>query len=360
MIPADAHDISPGWLNTVDTLRRDAEIVDCSTTRIGEDIGFICRIFRVQLTWNRQTDGCPDSIVAKLNSVDPQHDRYWARPGFSAYEKEARFYHEVAPGANLRTPECYYHEIDRDARRSVLLLEDMVDARPGDQVDGCSAEDAITAARDWACFNATFWENNRLREVPDLPGYTAGIENLQERFNVAWSAYLDQFSDQIPDKIRQIGQALMGSGATYVRGQLDRSPKTLCHGDLHLDNLFFTDEPPGIAVIDWNGLRAGPGMWDLSHLMCQGLEAEIRRGCENDIFSAYCETLAAHGVKGYGVAEAWRDYRLSLLTHIQKLARGQTMQTTADRHHRLRDAIRRRTFSAVEDHCTINLIGEAR
>jgi hypothetical protein len=171
--------------------------------------------------------------------------------------------------------------------------------RPGDQLKGASAEDAITAARDWARFNATFWENDQLESLPE---FTGGIDGLQDRFNDAWPAYVAQFGSDVPDEAIAIGARLLGNGAKIVRYRLAESPYALCHGDFHLDNMFFFDarsshqevpaDQPRIAVIDWTGIRKGPGLWDLSHLMCMGFEPEIRRSCEQDVLSTYCQTLA--------------------------------------------------------------------
>jgi hypothetical protein len=360
-IPAGPDEITSQWLRTVlgsVDVGLDCEAKSCSVERIGQGIGFICRIYRVTLTYGHSSPDVPQSVVVKLNSDDPQFDRYWAQPGRSAYEKEARFYREIAATADLRTPCYYYDATDWDARRSVLVMEDLSWTRAGNQVDGYSADDAIVAARDWARFNAGFWNNDRLRSIGDLPGFTSGIESLQRRFDDAWPACAHQFGDTLPASVSAIGSALMKTGAIAVRHKLGESPHTLCHGDLHLDNMFFIDEPDarGIAVIDWNGLRAGPGVWDLAHTMCQGLEPEERRACEHDVLSAYCDTLVACGIDDYNVDRAWRDYRLSALTHLQKLVRGLTMKTNADRHLRLREAIRRRTISAVVDNCNVEMI----
>jgi len=356
--PASASDLTTIWLNQV----RDIEghnWPDAASTRvsqIGIGVGFICRVYRIEAEYNSPS-GAPSSFVAKLNSIQDQHDRYWATPGLSAYEKEARFYRDVAPIAKLRTPTRYFDQVDRDLKRSVLLLEDLSPMRPGDPVDGCSADDALAAARDWGRFNARFWKSDHLQTIDHLPRFTTGIDSLQKRFDAAWSDYLAQFANETPADILKIGNALTGQGARNVRYKLGESPHTLCHGDFHLDNTFFWEEDGSkrIAVIDWNGLRAGAGMWDLSHLIYQGLEPDIRRACESSLFAVYCPSLAENGVD-YSIDDAWRDYRLSLLTHLQKLARGHTMETTADRHFRLRQALRRRTLSAISDHCTTALI----
>lgn len=165
----------------------------------------------------------------------------------------------------------------------------------------------------------------------------------------------------MPRKVREIGAGLLGESAISVRSRLDTSPKTLCHGDFRLDNIFFLDSADRgtseIAVIDWSGLRSGPGLWDISHMVCQGLEPDLRRSCEADFLSAYCQTLAENGVSDYSTDQAWGDYRLSMLTHLQKLARGfASFDLVNDRHRKLREVLNRRVISAVADHCSPAMI----
>jgi hypothetical protein len=92
-------------------------------------------------------------------------------------------------------------------------------------------------------------------------------------------------------------------------------------------------------------------------MVCQGLEPDLRRSCEADFLSAYCQTLAENGVSDYSTDQAWGDYRLSMLTHLQKLARGfASFDLVNDRHRKLREVLNRRVISAVADHCSPAMI----
>ena len=204
--------------------------------------------------------------------------------------------------------------------------------------------------REWAGFNAAFWNNERLREIPDLPGYTTGFDRLQERFDEAWPSYVEEFSDELPEGIAQIGNRIRGEGGKRIRSRLAASPNTLCHGDFRLDNMFFLDGESRIAVIDWAGLRAGPGVWDVSHFISQGLEPEVRASCEGELIETYHSALEDHGVRGYSFDQLKTDYRLSMLTHLQKLARGfASFDIVNERHLQLTKVARRRVTLTVVD-----------
>ena len=61
-------------------------------------------------------------------------------------------------------------------------------------------------------------------------------------------------------------------------------------------------------------------------------------------------TLTESGVSDYSLAQARFDYPLSLLSLLQKLARGfASFDVVNDRHLQLTRAVRRRVTSAVAD-----------
>ena len=358
-IPGSASDITPAWLTSVlqsSGAIHSANVIDCETNAIGEGVGFVGQLLRVKISYDTMEREAPTSLVAKLPSTNPQNDRYWGQPGRNAHEKEIGFYKNLAPGIELRTPRCFFGDASWENRLSVILLEDLSRVRPGDQLEGCPAEDAETVVRDWAHFNAAFWDNERLRQIPNLPGYTAGFDNLQTRFDNAWQGYVENFRDELPVEILQIGNRLQGDGGKSVRFRLGQSPNTLCHGDFRLDNLFFLDAESRIAVIDWSGYRSGPGVWDVSHFISQGLDPEIRTSCEHELLRIYHKTLVENGVQGYSLDQVRYDYRLSMLTHLQKLIRGASFDIVNDRHQRLTQVIRRRVSSAVIDNYGDDLV----
>lgn len=356
-LPQDPGDITAAWLDrAIRTSNPDfPEVTDVRVDPIGEGVGFVGRVCRLSVTYAPAASEAPASLVAKLHSDHPQNVRYWGKRDSNAYLKELQFYRDIAPDVDLRTPICWFGRVDWDAKRAILVFEDLGIHRPGDQLAGCTAEDTIAVARNLARFNAGWWESDRLDTIYWLPGYTWGIDTLQERFDQVWPVYLEKYADTIPSHVREIGDRMTEGGARAVREVIDGAPQTLCHGDFRLDNLFFVDDGT-TAVIDWNGLRSGPGIWDLSHFVYQGLDPDVRRSCEDDVLNAYCDTLADLGID-YPKDRAWHDYRLTLLTHLQKLARGfASFELVNERHRRLRDTVSRRAISTIADHCEPEMV----
>jgi len=109
-IPDQPEEMTPGWLDSV--LRAGgvistSRVLDCDVSVFAEGVGFVSRVFRIGVTYDAREEGAPASLVAKLHSKHPQNDRYWGTPGRNAYEKEQRFYRDIAPTLELKTPGCY-------------------------------------------------------------------------------------------------------------------------------------------------------------------------------------------------------------------------------------------------------------
>ena len=64
-----------------------------------------------------------------------------------------------------------------------------------------------------------------------------------------------------------------------------------------------------MAIIDWQGPLLGRGIQDVTLLLGQSTQTEIRRRHERTLLECYVDGLARLGVEGYGVDEAWQDYR---------------------------------------------------
>ena len=79
------------------------------------------------------------------------------------YEREVRFYKEIAPTVGIRTPRCYHADWDRDSGLFVLLLEDLAPAQQGDQIDGCTLEQAALALDELAKLHAPRWADPTAR-----------------------------------------------------------------------------------------------------------------------------------------------------------------------------------------------------
>src|SRR5260370_22284576 len=96
-----------------------AELAAIDAAPIG--IGAMADTFRVQLTWSVLAAG-PASLVVKKPFTDAAAAATAASLG--AYEREARFYIELAPRTAVRVPRLLGAVLD-DGAPSTVLLEDL-------------------------------------------------------------------------------------------------------------------------------------------------------------------------------------------------------------------------------------------
>ncbi len=302
-IPDGHEDITPEWLSRVVCI----PVVSCEATKIGEGVGFVGRILRIEIAYENGRGEGPRTLVVKLPAADRDlRERIW-----QIHEKEIRFYKNIADGMELRTPRCYYSAVDTENLKCVLLLEDLAPARPGDQLAGCSIEEAENVLFHLAQMHASYWENPRLRAIPDLPPFDARAERWQENYPQWWESFVEQFGHQIPKTVLPIGEQLKGKTLKIYR-LLMNIPNTFVHGDFRLDNMFFYDNG-SIAVIDWQGYAYGPASWDVTRFVVGSLDPEVRRDHEAGLLRFYHERLVDRGVEGYGYDQLTADFRLTLL-----------------------------------------------
>jgi hypothetical protein len=281
---------------------RGAKVLGFGAERIGT--GQLGRCLRFRLELGGDARGAPRSLVGKFPSDDAKSRETGVALGL--YRREVEFYRTLAPRLRIRTPRCYYAEVDGAGPAFALILEDMAPARPGDQLAGCSAEVARAAALEVAGLHAPTWGDATLREI-DWVAATSGAnralyEGLLPSFLARYGAELDR---DVIDILRRV------VGTTGPPFEYPDEPFSVVHIDYRLDNLLIdeTRTPPRVTAVDWQSFVLGSPLSDVAYLLGASLLPEVRRPVERDIVRAYHARLGELGVRGYGFAQSWADYR---------------------------------------------------
>ena len=319
-IPYSVEHVTSQWLT--DALAstgviKGATVTSFESERLVVGQGFVGQITRLKLRYDSHEGGAPRSIIAKFPATDPSVRGVINQAG--AYEREVRFYQEVAPQIELSTPQCFYSATDGEAGDHVLLLEDLAPARVGDNVAGCSEEDAELAIREIAKFHAAFWEDSRLTGLDWMLSFDDRAEIRQESYRQRWNPFLAKLGDVVPPTLLEIGQRF-GDNAAGIMRQLGGAPRTINHGDYRLDNMFFGVPEAGrpLTVIDWQGPRIGPGIADVAYFVGFCIDPGQRRATELGLLRDYHSVLLECGVSSYDFEGCLLDYRRSLLYHLTR------------------------------------------
>jgi aminoglycoside/choline kinase family phosphotransferase len=267
---------------------------------------------------------------------------------FGYYAREAGTYHSLLPRAGVRAPRCF--AVADRAQGPVLVLEDLSDLRPGDQLAGASTAEAEAAADLAGALHAAFWNDPVLAACGWLPGpedeVIAGYGRL---FALTWEVFRSRAHGTIPDEHLDAAERAIRMFDGVCRS-FSQAPRTLLHGDFRLDNLMFS--PGGEATaIDWQLAAWGRGPYDLALFLAGSMEPDARRPVEQAIVERYHRALLAGGVEQYELDDCWRDYRFG---HVLNLPNPVTALVAVDggteRGRRMLLANARRALAALADH----------
>ncbi len=314
-LPKTSDDITPEWLNEVldGSVTGGAKVASIDKEIIGEGAGFVGEITRLSLTYDGNAASALASLIAKLPTRDEAF-RNLANM-VNLYEREIRFYEQIADDVPLRTPEMYFSHADSATGDHVLLLEDLAPGRVGDQLATCSIDEAKLALRTLARLHAAFWNSPRLKEFEWMPGADDPtlIGLISMMYERSWPIFVERYGDQVPPEIFPIGEKF-GQKFTELAKEIEGGPLTITHADYRLDNMFFdlADGSP-IAIIDWQLTQRGPALGDVTYFLAGNLTPEVRREHETDLVRVYHEALVKHGVEDYDYETCAEDYRRAAL-----------------------------------------------
>ena len=239
------------------------------------------------------------------------------------------------------------------ATEFVLLLEDLsTTGRLGDQIRGCTLDEARLALAELAAFHASWWQRDGLDRMSWLPLLTdLGKISATEAYPQNWKPCLERFGHLLSPEIHDAAPSL-GERLIALMNRFEETPHTIVHGDYRLDNLFFGK--PGsdyeLAVIDWQIANRGSAAYDVAYFIASNLDTDVRRRNEAALVDHYHRVLVEQGVKGYPLDALKHDYVLSLLAYLGALmANVTTLDPANERGEALFALLLERSAASVMD-----------
>jgi len=302
--PAEVDD---RWLTDVlvgqELLAPGARVASVVATPLGT--GQMADTVRFTLAYQPAGSG-PASVVGKFASPDEQS----LATGriMRAYEVEVRFYAEVAPRVDSRLPRLLFAALDPVEAWFTLLLEDLDDAAPGDEIRGCDPTVAAAALGQLAGLHAPCWEDPDLaaREWIDRSS-PEGDEFLAAVVTGVFPGFLERYRDRLaPEHVGLLVDFVPRIRTWMAR---PRGPRTVVHADFRLDNLLFTPDRPEPVVVDFQTVNWGCAAYDLAYFVGGCLEPGVRREAGDHLVAGYHAELVARGVGDYPLEDLRSDYR---------------------------------------------------
>ena len=288
----------------------------------------------------------PRRWFVKLPSLNWRARLITALPGL--LHTEARFYKETAHAVPLAVPGFLAAE-SKLGKGATLVLADVTEtgATAGNPGDALTPAQATLVIEQLARFHAFFW--NKVALAQTYRWLAGPVRRLEDHLGTALAVPLMQLGLKRSGKL--VPGAIRRWAVRYARHRrqamrfLSDAPQTLVHHDCHPGNIFWRQSQPGL--LDWQLVRFGEGIADVSYFLATALKPDVRRTHEALFLATYAQALADHGVKGIEPDSLWQRYRAHLAypfeAMIVSLAVGGMIEPES-----IHELIRRVT-AAVED-----------
>ena len=274
-----------------------AQLLSATPVRVGEGRGHLGSSIRVDLGYSAITSTAPASVVVKLPADIPEA-RETAYRG-RLYEREVRFFTELAPTTDVRAPHCYAAAFDAATHDYALVLEDVTGRQEISQLEGCPPAEAELVLHELARLHARWWQQPGLAQRDWLTTFNSPhrLANLHRMLTDGWPRLCADLRDRLPADAAATG-ATVNAHFIATLGRFEQHPQTLLHGDSRLDNFMFdagAARAP-VVLLDWQNVGRGPAVADLGYFIAQNLSvAQIRTGAA-DLLDSYHGELVRHGV----------------------------------------------------------------
>lgn len=327
----------------------DDDLESVSVAPIGT--GQMATSLRVQLTYATTSSGGPDSVVVKIASEHPTSREAGAR---GAYLREVRYYEQIDATVQVATPGALFSAMDLDTNDFVVVLEDMSPAVQGDQIKGCSADDALLAALNIAGLHAPRWCDASLFELDWLTvphdQQAESYREAQAIMGLLTPGFIARYRSRMSDREAELLQWFADHTEEWMHNSGDHF--SLTHADHRLDNLLFTARPDAantVTVVDWQTVGVRNPLTDISYLLGTGLDTALRREVEVDIVSRYRDRLIELGVAHYSFERCFDDYRAQTLHALLITVLGSMMTGQTDRGDEMFMAMLHRSSQQIFD-----------
>ncbi|MBJ7338259.1 phosphotransferase [Mycolicibacterium sp.] len=278
-------DLTADWLTAAIGA---GEVVDFAVDRIGT--GQMSECYRVSLTYADGQNG-PASVVLKVAAADPSSRQTGLAMGL--YEREVRFYTEIAPGlaAGSMIAPCHHAAYDPTTGVFDLLLGDAAPAVVGDEIGGASIEQARMALTQLGRVHGPLLGDAALAGAEWLNRESPLSQSLMAAL---YAGFIERYRDDIAPQHREVCERLVAAFDAYLADEAASGrPQGLIHGDYRLDNMLFgadgADRP--LTVVDWQTVTWGPALTDVAYFLGCALPVEERRAHGDGLVQAYHDAL---------------------------------------------------------------------
>lgn len=306
-------EITENWLTQA---LRSTGAIDSAVSRvepqvIGKGVGLMAQLARLTIAYE-EPESAPTSMIAKFAAAN---ENKAVAQVLDFYNRETNFYNRIGSQCPMRVPDSYFGLVDQSSYDFILLMEDLGDVSPNDQITGASEEEAYSAIEAVARMHVKWWGGVR---TPDCAWMydvmsTDSAKLAQDLvYGPALAPALEKFEPHFDDVTRDLCRKVGADYPAYWGGRLTQV-ETFIHGDYRQDNLLYPGDGQEAIVMDWQISGIGKPIFDFTYFVCQSLPAALRKRIEKPLLEFYIAKLKEGGITNYSVEQAWHDYRIMVL-----------------------------------------------
>lgn len=310
--PMHPGEITPEWITHAlhgGGVLNNSSAIKLDKKLIGDEKGFLSSVVRVNIEYDKPEQGAPSSVVVKIEPEEGDFKDFGDE--LNAFQREIRFYEEVAGNVPVRLPRIYY-TVDEPPAFS-MVMEDLSAFTPGDQIVGMHEGQVNDTVDMLAKIQARYWNNEVLEGLTWMPDSNGVSDDYADK----WGSMVEHFGHFLSPEGIGLGSRLAGH-IDWKNKEIARRQKTIVHSDLREDNLLFP--PPGsdetILILDWQLAVKSNGAFDVARLLGGSEIPKERKGHHFEVLRRWYDTLVAQGVEGYSWDAAVYDFRLASLSFL--------------------------------------------
>lgn len=320
-------------------------VVGAEAERIAVGEGFLGELARVRLEYEGEPG--PTSVIVKIPTTDSGLKPVGTMLG--VYERESRFYDEVAPLLTIRTARCLYNGADAETDSYALVLEDLAHLDGGDQAVGMDLAQSQACVRAAAGVHGRWWDHDKLAELDWVPAPDNPVNmGLQGLYEESFDSLIEQWGHLYPDHVKREVERFIPHVSEFLSHLGGDAARTLSHNDFRLDNLFFDGDD--VVVLDWQVLGLGDGMGDLVPLLTTNATEDVRRDHEVDLLRLYFDEMRAAGSGTTEFDDLVRMYRANQMFWLVNWGNNAARADEGDRSNDLFEAVLTRCIAAAVEH----------
>lgn len=301
--------IDAAWLQAVfsDAGREIPEIGDLCIEPIGN--GNTGHTVKVNINYAVEAgESAPSSVVCKLHPSAPEV--FEATRQYGVFITEAGVLKLLAKGIDASVPELYFVDVNEKSGEFNLVCEDLSSfCDLGDQIIGCSIQEAKATVVELAKLHRQFWNEPQLNDLAWVKPRMAIPENAPEILRERFAGLLSEEQNEIVEQ-----------GANLVAKWMRRRPSnyTLIHSDCRVDNVLFDNRDqnnPKAYLIDFALANVGDAAADIAYFATSSLTPVDRLACEMDLLKIHVQEIAKKDT-GYTFEKAVEAYRENIVSSL--------------------------------------------